>query len=118
MNMIPQMMSGWEDEQTTESGWSLVALLYLNLQISLFKPMVGSSWIDLPPSIILKKAVSKPKTRDVYCFEMQSVLKMNTMFNWSGIKFPTPISDISTFERNNSVAVSYTHLTLPTIYSV
>ena len=40
MEMIPRMMSGWEDEQTTGSGWSLVALLYLISQISLFKPLL------------------------------------------------------------------------------
>ncbi|VVC46506.1 Hypothetical protein CINCED_3A013859, partial [Cinara cedri] len=80
--------------------------------------MGGSSFIQLPLSIQNKRAVINPKNIDEECFKWAILAKHVTginryrvgsnytehenKYNFSGITFPTPLSDIKKFEKNNS----------------
>lgn len=98
------------------SGWTLSSVDGLLLRFSRYRPLRGSTYIPLPKSIALKKAVINPKNfHDNNCFEWSLLAKYTktcridakylthrNKFNFTGISFPTPIKQISKFENINS----------------
>ncbi|XP_050548105.1 uncharacterized protein LOC126909717 [Daktulosphaira vitifoliae] len=82
-----------------------------------YQPLGGSSYIDLPHDIKMKKAVINPQNIDQQCFKWailakkvtegkrhiveQNYKSIENSYNFSGLSFPTPISDIKMFEKNN-----------------
>ncbi|KAK9680514.1 Recombination endonuclease VII [Popillia japonica] len=54
--------------QERDSGWTLVNILYLEVNFNKYNPMRGSSYIDLPPTIKKKKAVINLQNFDNACF--------------------------------------------------
>ena len=102
-----------------------------------YRPLGGSagSFVPTPPWIIKKKAVvNVQNSDDDYCFVWSVLAHLHpaqanphrihnytsyaSELNLDGLTFPLPVKDIPRFERQNPHTVSYTHLTLPTIYSV
>lgn len=100
------------------SGWTLSSVDGLLLRFSRYRPLRGSTFIPLPDEIARKRAVINPKNfNDNNCFEWallskytkdcritKKTLEHRYKFNFSGISFPTPIKEISKFEKNNSDA--------------
>jgi len=80
--------------------------------------MSGSSYIQLPKSIADKRAIINPKNTDQQCFKWAILAKhvvgekkfrVNENYTehedkyiFDGISFPTPLSDISKFEKKQS----------------
>ncbi|KAL4121528.1 hypothetical protein QTP88_014022 [Uroleucon formosanum] len=98
------------------SGFTLQSIDGLLLAVYKYAPISGSSYIQLPKSIINKRAIINPKNTDQQCFKWailaKHVVKQNKCVNenytehedkyiFNGISFPTPLSDISKFEKNN-----------------
>ncbi|KAM7358527.1 uncharacterized protein ACRADG_003468 isoform 2-T2 [Cochliomyia hominivorax] len=115
-----------EEFEHKDSGWTLVKILNLYLNLNRYQPLKGSAYIPVPRNLQLKKACISVKNRDEYCFKwaiLSSVIgdiknatrtsnyKVNinakiiilngTRLDFSGLEFPLPIKDISIFERNN-----------------
>ncbi|CAH1730978.1 unnamed protein product [Aphis gossypii] len=79
--------------------------------------MGGSSYIELPAYIDRKRATINPQNVDRNCFKWailarhvtgtavcrvgQNYMQHEDKYNFDGITFPTPISDITKFEKNN-----------------
>jgi hypothetical protein len=105
------------------SGWSLVCIEGLMLRINRYKPLRGSSHLNLPKSIIDKRAVVNIKNKDLQCFKWSILCKYVTgrdrdrlddrykkiqnKYDFSMIEFPTdPLRDVAKFERANDVSVN------------
>jgi len=101
-------------------GWTLFSADGLLLRFSRYRPLRGSTFISLPKQIALKKAVINPKNfHDFNCFEWSllskytrdcritsKTLQHRNKFDFTGISFPTPIKQISKFEKNNCVSIN------------
>ena len=106
------------------SGWVLKKVVRLDITLSKFKPMRGSSYIPLPNAVRNKGAVINMKNEDDECFKWASTRALNPVeknserimeelreqaekLNWDGIIFPTPCSEkyFEKFGINNNVSV-------------
>ncbi|KAH9637362.1 hypothetical protein HF086_011975 [Spodoptera exigua] len=52
-----------------DSGWSLNQIKYIDMNVNKFNPLRGSSYVNLPQDIKLKKAVINVKNNDNMCFK-------------------------------------------------
>jgi len=107
-----------EDTYTSRgSGFTLQSIDGLLLAVYKYTPMSGSSYIQLPKSIIDKRAIINPKNTDQQCFKWailakhvvgenkfrvnENYTKHEDKYIFNDISFPTPLSDIYKFEKNN-----------------
>lgn len=105
------------------SGFTLSSIDGILLGVYEYTPMGGSSYIPLPESISSKKGVINPKNIDECCFKWAILARHASgnnrcrvdvnyfneehRYDFSGLSFPTPISEISIFEkRNNNTTVN------------
>ena len=105
-------------QEAEGSGWVFVKIIDLTLHTTTWKPLSGSSYIDLPKVLKDKHALVNMKNEDDKCF-LWSVLrflnpkdknaervdkdlrsKENTL-NMEGIKYPVDLKAIDRFERQN-----------------
>ena len=103
--------------QMNGSGWYLKEIVHLEIHTVDYKPMRGSSYIQLPDWISQKKGILNIKNKDDKCFlwcvlrylnpkgknaELLTDLKQKeNSLNTKGIKFPIKLKDISKFEKLN-----------------
>ena len=90
------------------SGWVLKKVVRLDITLSKFKPMRGSSYIPLPNAVRNKNAVINVKNKDDECFKWAATRALNPVekhperiteelreqaekLNWDGIVFPTQV---------------------------
>lgn len=108
-----------ETFQNNGSGWVFDKVLHLDISISAFRPLAGSSYMALPKALANKKALINPKNiNDDECFKWcvteavypqkdarQKITKISRgnakLFNWDGVKFPVKLTQINLFEKNN-----------------
>ncbi|XP_050065573.1 uncharacterized protein LOC126554558 [Aphis gossypii] len=101
------------------SGFTLQSIDGLLIAIYKYTPMSGSSYIQLPKSIMNKRAIINPQNIDQQCLKWailarhvagdkknknrvnENYTKHEDKYIFDGISFPTPLSDISKFEKNN-----------------
>ncbi|KAL4153040.1 hypothetical protein QTP88_000873 [Uroleucon formosanum] len=99
------------------SGFTLGKIDGLLLGVYKYTPMSGSSYISLPDSIDRKRGTINPQNNDEQCFKWAILAKHVTeqtkcrigenyrkhegKYIFDGISFPTPLSDIKIFEKNN-----------------
>ena len=110
-------------ELAVGSGWTLLKILSIKLHFANFKPLRGSSFVELPSWIKNKKAVINILNKtDSECFKWcvtralhpigknperlsKKLREQSIIFDWTGVNFPTTFEDISRFEKNNNVSV-------------
>ncbi|CAI6363423.1 unnamed protein product [Macrosiphum euphorbiae] len=106
-----------EEYKSRGSGFTLETIDGLLLGIYNYTPMTGSSYIELPAYIDRKRGTINPQNTDQQCFKWailarhvtgpsafrigENYKKHEGKYNFDGISFPTPLSDISKFEKNN-----------------
>lgn len=111
-----------EDFSERESGWHLLEILYLEVNINKYDPLRGSSYIELPEIIRNRKACVNVKNFDDECFGhaiisalrpvnqnsdmLRSYPNFRTVLNFNDIEFPIKFSDIDKFERRNDISVN------------
>ena len=122
-DMIAKVMERFAEYQKNGSGWSLKSLDSLLVIVGEYKPMGESSFIPLPAKLRGKKVLINMKNDDQECFKWAVTRALNPVergseritktlreqskqYNWEGISFPTPLSEIKKFERNNNVSIS------------
>lgn len=104
------------------SGWRMSAILGMNVEIDVFKPMRGSTWIDLPKKIKATKGVLNVQNNDNRCFMYVVLSGIHPLsknggraslykrflgeLNFDGIEFPVKIKDIGKFEKQNNIRVN------------
>ena len=104
--------------QYNGSGWVFKSIVSLEIHTVKYEPMRGSSYIPLPKYLADKKALINLKNDDDQCFKWAVTRAINPTeshseridkklrakadtLNWDVITFPTPLSQIDKFERNN-----------------
>ncbi|XP_039313275.1 uncharacterized protein LOC120359529 [Solenopsis invicta] len=111
-----------DEFQERDSGWKLLRILNLTVNINKHNPMHAGCDIALPHEIILKRAVINVKSKDNACFAWSVVAALHpverhtdrtssyphyaTVLHFNGIEFPVALKDIAKFERMNSVSIN------------
>ena len=106
------------------SGWQFDRVEHLDININPFNPMSASSYIELPSSLYMKKAIINVKNEnDNECFKWavtsavfpakehgerlsKQMREDSEKFDWSGIEFPVSLKQIDKFEKQNNYAIN------------
>ena len=106
-----------EKYQQNGSGWSFYSIKKLEINFADYSPTKGSSYIDLPQWIKLKKAIINIKNKDDKCFlwcilrylhpKKRDNERITDLKNYEdelvtkGLTFPMDVKDIVKFEKLN-----------------
>ena len=109
-----------ELEAKNGSMWVFKQVLKIDMHVGRYKPIQGSSYVELPKDLVSKKAVINVKNNDNECFKWALLsalypagknaervgkykdIEHDLIFN----KFPVPISDIQKFENLNDISLN------------
>ena len=123
-SLVAQILEKIEEFQNMGSGWQFEQVLSFDINTNPYTPLAGSSYIEVPKELAGKHAIINVKNvKDNECFKwavtsavfpakkdpqrLNGEMRANAArLNWIGIDFPTPISQIATFERNNSYSIN------------
>lgn len=113
-----------EEFQEKDSGWSLVEIVNLSVNINRYVPLRGgsSTYTQLPKFIRDKKAVVNIKSNDPYCFlwavtaalfptysnstATSSYPHFSSVLQYDGLTFPISLDSISKFEKLNDLSIN------------
>ena len=116
-----QLFTTQQEFQREGSGWNLEEIIEVQINTAEYQPLLGSSYIALPKLISDKKAVINVQNNDQKCFmwsflsalhpchnsnRVTSYKEFEEDLNLEGIDFPTPLTQISRFERKNKISVN------------
>ena len=113
--MTDKILESFANYQKNGSGWRFESVDKLELTISKFNLLKGSSYIPLPKKLIEKKAITNMKNDDDHCFKWCIARAFNPVgshperiskklkeqakaFNWKNVNFPASFSDTDRFE--------------------
>ena len=116
--MVERILENLANFQRKGSNWRFEEVRDLTILFTNHRPLGGSSHIPLPSTLKNKKAVVNLKNVDEMCFKWcatracfpveknaerisEELRNQAKTLNWNGLSFPTPLSDISKFERRN-----------------
>ena len=118
---FPRLQETLEKLTHRGSGWAVVQVRKLWLDIARYQPLRGGSYIPLPPELKNKKSVVNVKNMDDHCLRwaLRSALFQAADhpyrpanypaadgLDFTGIDTPTPISQIGKVERQNDLAIN------------
>ncbi|KAK3738125.1 hypothetical protein RRG08_027738 [Elysia crispata] len=118
---FPRLLETLEKWTQRGSGWVVVQVRTLWLDIARYQPLRGGSYIPLPKKLQDKKAVVNVKNTDDQCLrwalrsaifqvakDPQRPAKYPTIdgLDFTGVDAPTPISQIDKVERQNDLAIN------------
>lgn len=107
-----------------EYGWEIDTVLFSYVNYSKYNPLRVGSYIQLPKSILLKKACINVQNKDNECFKWAILSALHTPkknadrpkqyeqftkdYNWDGIIFPFKYSesDLVKFQNNNKININ------------
>ena len=115
--LYPAFLHQLDNYEGRDSGWALLSLVSLQLDIIKFIPLRGSSWFATEDEIEKRKATLNIRNMDNKCF-LDVVLaavhpvaqnknlssnyrKYEHELNMDGIEYPVSLNDIDKFERQN-----------------
>ena len=67
--MVSAMEQRVPEQETTGSGWKFVRVSTLQVHLARYTPLKGSSYMELPEKLKLKKALVNVKNTDEQCFK-------------------------------------------------
>lgn len=123
-NVREKLMVKVEDFQEKESGWSLVEIINLAVNMNRYVPLQGGlfTYTELPKYIRDKKAVVNIKNDDSYCFlwsvtaalfptDTNSSLTssyphFSSVLKYDGLNFPMSLDNIPKFEKLNNLSIN------------
>ena len=121
-SMIGGMTQRVPEQETQGSGWVFQRVSTLEIHMAKYQPLKGSSYLELPKPLALKKAIVNVKNADEQCFkwailsalfpaskDAQRVGKYaehENKLDWSGMTFPVTLDKIRFFERRNNLSVN------------
>ena len=116
---LQKLVIGLEKYIHESSGWNLRKVKLLNIHTVLYKPLEGSSFIDLPFSLKQCGALLNIDNQDNKCFLWCLIAALNRFrenpenvqhytpyekeFDMIGISYPVSLSNLDRFERQNNV---------------
>lgn len=123
-NVVSEILKSVENAAIQGSGFTLSQILHLNVQISLYEPLNGSSFIETPKILESKKAiVNVQNLNDEMCFKwailsalhphennpqrLSHYKQFENELNFRNINFPVNLKDIDKFEQqNNTISIN------------
>ena len=112
-----KMSASLESYVRNASGWNIRKVIHLKIHTVIYKPLGGSSYIELPLSLKKTRSILNVENNDNKCFtwsilsaihaanENPEKVEKYTDFehdlNMSDIAYPVSVSKIDTFERQN-----------------
>jgi len=104
------------------SGWLIDNILEFEVSIASYKPLSGSSYFPLPKILAKKRSIINIKNTDSKCFtysvlagiskrslnpnRVSQYKKKMTTINDSMLTYPVPLSQITNFEKANSISIN------------
>lgn len=121
--MMAKVLDSVSKYQKEGSGWTVGSVVSLQLHLTKYLPLKGSSYVDLPKPLMEKKAIVNVQNKDQSCFKWSVTralfpckhhqeritkdLKSDSeKLDWSGIRFPTEMKDVDRFESLNKVSIN------------
>ena len=122
--MTKECLEKIEKFQNKGSGWQFASVESFDINVDPFKPLRGTSYFPLPKKLAAKKAIINVKNeQDNECFKwavtsavyqrkvhperLNSEMRANSKrLNWKGIDFPTPLTQIARFEKQNPYSIN------------
>lgn len=123
LDLINTKMASFQER---DSGWALLRILALDINVNQAALLKGSSYIKTPYKLALKKACLNIRNNDNYCFKWCLVAAVQKLYfencasynitsiesdvitltngvtlNFKNLSFPLSIKNIKTFEKNN-----------------
>ena len=132
--MTKECLEKIEKFQNKGSGWQFESVESFDINVDPFKPLRGSSYFPTPKKLDVKKAIINVKNiKDNECFKwavtsavyqrkvhperLNSEMRMNSeKLNWKGIDFPTPLTQIAKFEKQNPYSINVYGYTGTSVY--
>ena len=104
------------------SGWLFVKILKVNIGLAKYKPLAGSSYIELPKELVAKRAIVNVQNKDNECFKWavlsslypasknaQRVSNYNNLvhgIDFSMLTYPVSIDNIHKSEKKNNIGIN------------
>jgi len=120
--MIRKMANMIQAYQREGSNWQFNRVVGLYVNTSKYKPLKGSSYIDLPEKLKNIKAIINVKNDDDMCFMWSVLAALHPVDNnhhrvskyksfaselkFKGIDFPVKLVDIPEFEKQNDISIN------------
>src|ERR1043165_4989685 len=120
-----KIMESMASFQMRGSNWRFRAVVKLDINTAIYKPLKGSSFIPLPPELASKKVIINMQNVDDECFKWcitralnpvkdnpqritKDLIKQSAELDWSGIEFPVraDANILTKFERNNNISIN------------
>ena len=123
-----------EEFQEKDSGWALVKIMYIVININKYEALRGSSYIATPKTLIKKQAcVNVQNFNDNMCFKWSIISALSQILvnkertssypvnindtqivmplqgitlNFKDLIFPVKVNQINTFENNNNISIN------------
>ena len=111
------------------SGWTITKVLNVYLDVAKYTPLKGSSYVNLPTYLRKKKAIVNVKNNDQQCLKwallsarfpvkknsdrVTSYINNETELNFTGVNFPTPLSQIPKVELQNNLGFNVMKRSMP-----
>ena len=119
---VQKIYQSFTEYQREGSNWTLDHVINLTLHVAKYKPLRGSSYIELPSYLKNKKAIVNVKNNDQKCF-LWSVLAAlypaprnpdrvshyenhEDSLKMTGISYPVKQTDIPKFEKQNEISIN------------
>ena len=114
---LQKLVVGLEKYIHESSGWILRRVKHLDIHTVVYKPLGGSSYLELPKTLINSHSLLNIKNRDDKCFvwvilanihqvtesadEVHHYTSYECDLNMKGIDFPVSLSKLNQFEKQN-----------------
>ena len=116
-NLMTEMLQKLESYERNGSGWTIIGFLQCDLVVTFANPLSGSSYIETPRHLALKKLIINVKNlNDNMCFKWAIISALKPVekhterlsnYNnypdldplFDGLKYPVTLNQISAFER-------------------
>ena len=122
-----QIITKMEEFQEKDSGWTLIGIGRLEMNVNQYTPIRGSSFIVLPTKLSKKKAIINVQNNDNFCFKWTLISALmpqtknpqgcssykviitdtkmrvcnDVTLDFTGLSFPLKIKEIKIFTKNN-----------------
>ena len=123
-HMVDKIFELIQNFNNRGSGWQFDRVEHLDININPYNPLSASSYIELPSSLYMKKAIINVKNEnDNECFKWavtsavfpqkknaerlsKQMREDSEKFDWTGIEFPVSLKQIDKFEKQNNYAIN------------
>lgn len=110
INILEEILKNLDEFQEKDSGWALASIVNLTINFNKYSPQLGSTFIELPHEIDIKKACINVQNSDNKCFKWAVLSALHPQdanahrvakyqsyaaeLNFTGINFPMTMKQI------------------------